>query len=203
MTNKWTMIAPCSTEQLHNMYVEQKLSTTSIAKRLGCSQGKVSAWLRRFGITLRKKGFPAPACGNKNPKWKGDEASYSALHYRVVVARGKPQLCEECGETEGIMQWSNLNGNYADINDYARLCIRCHRRIDLERRIETDEMTCGSADGKFRHAPRCILTKEQATEAKQLKHDGWTYKQLGVRYGVTPQAIWRIITGKTWKHLTE
>ncbi len=120
--------------------------------------------------------------GSNNGMWKGDTASYDALHKRVVTARGKPQLCEECGETEGRMEWSNLNGNYSDVNDYARLCVSCHKRLDHERRVETDMMTSDRnvLNGGFRHANRAILTKEQVLEAKQLRGKGWTWTALEV-----------------------
>lgn len=72
--------------------------------------------------------------GSKNSSWRGDAATYSALHARVETARGKPSVCEECGRTDGRFEWANLTGNYADTSDYKRLCVSCHRHLDLARR---------------------------------------------------------------------
>ena len=144
--------------------------------------------------------------GNINGNWKGNAASYDAFHKRVSAKRGRPQLCEECGKTKGRMQWSNLNGNYADVNDYARLCISCHRRIDLERRIKTKRMTSNrnTLNGRFRHSNRAILTEEQVLEAITLRKTNpkkWTYSRLGEKYKVTAQAVFQAVKGIHWKHL--
>ena len=74
--------------------------------------------------------------GAKNDLWKGDQAGYQALHLRVASQRGKPSLCAACGKTEGRFEWANLTGRYTDINDYIRLCVACHRRMDAYRRKE-------------------------------------------------------------------
>ena len=64
-------------------------------------------------------------------KKKGDSAKYAALHLRVSVARGKPSLCMRCGTTEAArFEWANLTGDYANVEDYVRLCGSCHRRMD-------------------------------------------------------------------------
>lgn len=39
--------------------------------------------------------------------------------------------------------WANLTGDYADVNDYARMCVPCHRRFDAERRKVTGQNTGG------------------------------------------------------------
>ncbi len=69
--------------------------------------------------------------GPRNLAWKGDDASYKALHLRVAVVRGKPSLCERCGTTSAArFEWANLSKKYADPNDYIRLCVSCHHRMD-------------------------------------------------------------------------
>ena len=79
--------------------------------------------------------------GADNSSWKGDDASYGALHLRVVAARGKPSQCSWCERTEGRFEWANLTGEYADIWDYARLCVSCHRKFDASRRRKTGRRT--------------------------------------------------------------
>jgi predicted DNA-binding transcriptional regulator AlpA len=81
--------------------------------------------------------------GPANHAWAGDEAGYQALHLRVQAARGKPCLCEFCGvDDEGIKyEWANKTGAYADLDDYLRLCIPCHRLYDAARRKATGRRT--------------------------------------------------------------
>ena len=79
--------------------------------------------------------------GAANHMWRGDEAGYQALHLRVEAARGKPHECSKCGSTEGRMEWANLTGNYADVDDYARMCVSCHRNFDAARRRLTERRT--------------------------------------------------------------
>ena len=76
-----------------------------------------------------------------NHMWKGDDAGYQALHLRVQAARGKPSLCERCGATDGRFEWANLTGHYENVNDYARMCVACHRRFDADRRATTGQRT--------------------------------------------------------------
>lgn len=150
--------------------------------------------------------YPRTNFGARHPCWKGDEASYDALHKRVVANRGQPQKCEECGTTEGKMSWCNVTGKYEDINDYKRMCHGCHQRLDVARRIETKRMTSerNNLNGGFRHSNRAKLTEEQVIEAMGFRKDDpkqWTYRKLGLRYGVTPQAVFQAVKGKHWKHL--
>lgn len=79
--------------------------------------------------------------GPRNHMWKGDAAGYQAVHLRVEAQRGKPSECSRYDETEGRFEWANLTGNYADINDYARMCVSCHRKYDAARRRETGRRT--------------------------------------------------------------
>jgi hypothetical protein len=39
------------------------------------------------------------------------------------------------------MEWANLTGNYADIDDYERMCVLCHRNFDAARRRATGRRT--------------------------------------------------------------
>lgn len=69
--------------------------------------------------------------GSESPAWKGDNISYKGAHLRVGKMRGRPSLCEVCETTEAKrFDWANVNGNYADVNDYVRLCRSCHASFD-------------------------------------------------------------------------
>lgn len=73
--------------------------------------------------------------GENNSTWKGNKATYAALHYRVEAQRGKPQECSVCERTDNgtCYEWANLTGNYWDVTDYSRMCRKCHRAYDKER----------------------------------------------------------------------
>lgn len=99
------------------------------------SGAKVQNIVKRHGITTRKAA-KRDQTGSRNHMWKGDDASYKAFHLRVAATRGTPARCAACEATNGRFEWANLTGNYADVHDYIRLCVACHRRMDAYRRYE-------------------------------------------------------------------
>ncbi len=68
--------------------------------------------------------------------WRGDEASYRALHTYVNKHFPKSGVCEECGETKST-DYALIRGHgYSrDRRDYLELCRRCHSRYD---RLQTN-----------------------------------------------------------------
>ncbi len=124
----------------------QGMTQQEIASHFGVSQKVIFGFLKRHGIPSKRKGKRFQS-GQLNSNWKGDDATYSALHLRVQVARGTPSLCSHCGETEGRFEWANLTGNYQDVNDYDRLCCSCHKKLDSKRRKEVGHNTS-------KHVPR-------------------------------------------------
>lgn len=102
---------------------------------------KVQNIIRRFGIDTRPA-VKRNQYGENNDSWRGDDATYTAFHFRVQVARGRPQHCAACRDTSpGRYEWANLTGRYDDINDYQRMCVPCHRQFDAKRRNETGRRT--------------------------------------------------------------
>lgn len=86
------------------------------------------------GISYQPKNMAGLAAGQKpgpdHPNWKGDDASYSAIHYFVRRIRGKARVCENCG-FEGKCHWANISGEYKrDPADYKSLCPSCHLHFD-------------------------------------------------------------------------
>jgi hypothetical protein len=81
-----------------------------------------------------------------NPSWKGDAASYKAIHLRLSSGP-RPAACEVCGTCEGRMEWalradapaevllvSPEGWRYStDTSHYANLCKSCHNLQDLGR----------------------------------------------------------------------
>lgn len=73
--------------------------------------------------------------GKNNHYWKGNKASYSALHKWVNRWKGKPKICIDCSITckERTIWWSNINHKYRRIlSDYEARCVPCHRKYDKE-----------------------------------------------------------------------
>lgn len=101
-----------------------------VAVAVGVTQKVVWNLMRRNGIAARVAA-KRDQSGPKNHAWKGAKAGYAAAHLRVAVARGTPSLCEHCGTTDAArFEWANLTGNYTDPDDYIRLCVSCHHRMD-------------------------------------------------------------------------
>jgi hypothetical protein len=69
--------------------------------------------------------------GEKNGMWKGELASYSAIHKWVQSHKPKSIGCEQCGKQNCRLELANLSGKYKrDINDYKYMCVKCHRTYD-------------------------------------------------------------------------
>lgn len=68
--------------------------------------------------------------GEKHHLWKGDKASYSAIHYWISRQLGKAKICADCGSTKKCV-WANISGLYKrTIEDYKSLCYSCHAIFD-------------------------------------------------------------------------
>lgn len=131
--------APELVEQVRALYWDQNLTQEEVAKASGHSVRVIENVMLRNNIPRRpQRQHRAPRTGPDAAGWKGDQATYSALHYRVYVARGLPKHCTECGTTDPTKHydWANLTGNYADVNDYARMCRKCHVQHDWARKRE-------------------------------------------------------------------
>jgi integrase len=58
----------------------------------------------------------------------------------------------------------------------------------------------------YARGTRCAnarLDEPKVIEARRLKREGWSYAKLAVRYGVSENAIFCAVTGKTWWHVRE
>ncbi len=96
----------------------------------------VSAWTVRQVLVRNKVPSRKPVefprtMGPEHWAWK-DKACYTSLHQRVWRRRGQEKRCAECGTTDPskIYEWASLTGNYADVNDYKRMCRSCHMKYD-------------------------------------------------------------------------
>ncbi len=121
--------APELVARIASLYVSG-LTQAEVAREAGVTQKVVWRVMRRNGVQARVAA-KRDQRGERNHMWRGDSAKYAALHLRVETARGKPSLCEDCGTRSATrFEWANLTGNYADVNDYRRLCCSCHHKFD-------------------------------------------------------------------------
>ena len=101
----------------------------------GCdAQAIARTWCRRHYMRWHAHGDPEPVpasvAGADNPFWKGESAGYNAKHARVQRLRGKADSCAwGCTETFRF-EWACMTGDYDNPDDYASLCVLCHRRYD-------------------------------------------------------------------------
>lgn len=72
--------------------------------------------------------------GSKHPFWKGNKVGYRSLHVWVVRHLGLPDTCEHCGKSElksKQIHWASKSKKYKrDLNDWIRLCAKCHWKYD-------------------------------------------------------------------------
>lgn len=121
-------------KDLEYLYHEKGMSQEEVGANYGTTQKVVYSWFRKLGIKSRIP-FKRNQFGPNNDSWRGDSATYAALHYRVEKQRGKPKLCMVCGNLNAKRyEWANLTGRYEDVNDYARMCVPCHRAYDNNRK---------------------------------------------------------------------
>lgn len=107
------------------------LTQPEIATILSTDYKTIMFLMRAHGIKARKKGPRVHYSGEKSSGWKGNAATYDALHARVNKLRGRPSLCEVCSTTTAKRyDWANLTGHYEDPSDYKRMCRSCHLRYD-------------------------------------------------------------------------
>jgi hypothetical protein len=111
-----------------------------IAIVLGVTQRVIFRLMRNHKISARVP-VKRDQTGAANHSWRGGQAGYQALHLRVAAERGQPFMCEWCGRSDGRFEWANLTGDYPNVNDYARLCVSCHRYYDADRRRVTGQPT--------------------------------------------------------------
>lgn len=90
----------------------------------------------RKKLSDRKKKLLADS--KNHPQWKGKKASYRAIHLHIVRRYGQPTTCQKCGKRNlhgRKIHWANISRKYKRIiNDWVRLCIKCHAQFDTEYR---------------------------------------------------------------------
>lgn len=132
MANKYTAHPVPPKDKLEDLYFSHFMTQLEIGEYYGVTQKMVFEWFKKYGIKSRKA-YKRNQNGSNNTQWKGKNATYAALHYRVSAHRGKPSKCDNCGTTKAKrFEWANISGDYDDVNDYIRLCASCHRTMDCK-----------------------------------------------------------------------
>lgn len=74
---------------------------------------------------------------DNNGMWKGENASYIAIHAWVRRHYGVPVKCQFCGKektTPRSVQWANIDHKYRRTReDWLMLCCSCHKKHDIEK----------------------------------------------------------------------
>lgn len=129
--------------------------------------------------------------------WKGEDASYSAIHHFLLKHFPKTGICDECG-TAGKTHHALLRGRAYSRNrgDYQELCPRCHKQYD-----EAGELN-----------PQSKLTAEQVREIRRryvLQRGGrpkgcgdgpreGSAAFLAAEFGVSKILILNIVNRRKW-----
>lgn len=108
------------------------------------NKGKI-AWNKGKKLTEKQKekmrGPRICITGENNYQWKGQFASYSAIHSWMVRNYGKPTHCENCKRLKTktdykIFDWANISGKYIrKREDWKMLCKSCHKLFDNKKRL--------------------------------------------------------------------
>ena len=90
---------------------------------------KLRALRAREASAKQKKGRRTE---ERHHAWKGDNATYVAVHVHIARVKGRPSKCERCGtESAKKYEWANVDHRYSrNPDDYVRMCTSCHRNYD-------------------------------------------------------------------------
>lgn len=113
--------------------------------------------------------------GENNYKYKKTNISYGGIHEWIKMMLGKPSECVKCKSSDinKMYHWANISGQYKrDINDWQRLCVKCHSKYDLEKRkiIKIKCLVCGKeVETKSKKRKFCSLYCANKTYANTTK----------------------------------
>ena len=147
--------------------------------------------------SLQLERLRAAIGGENNRLWKGDDASYSAIHHFLIRNFPKAKICDQCREPAKT-QYAVIHGRpYSrKREDYRELCPTCHAKYD---------------QGGERN-PQARLTEIQVQEIRRRyrpqeggrprgippgPREG-SSKALAAEFGVSHTTILRIVRGIKW-----
>lgn len=112
------------------------IRTKEHKKRLRQQMKIAQSFITKESRKLSAKNNTGRFLGENSFSWKGDDVGKRAVHHWVVKNLGKPDTCEHCGKKElrsRFINWANKDHKYKRrINDWLRLCVKCHRQYDIK-----------------------------------------------------------------------
>lgn len=99
----------------------------------------------KVGQKPHNKGKKFPELQREKSKfWKGDKATYTAIHMDIYKHFGKADCCQNVGcvyprkNSKGVLlkkpkryNWANMSGEYRrERDDWVKLCPSCHQKRD-------------------------------------------------------------------------
>jgi len=156
---------------------------------MGLHQGAIFTEEHKKNISLSK-------IGNNNSMWKGNDASYGAIHDWVKRYKPKSELCEKCRKVKPN-DIANISGKYKrDITDYKWLCRKCHMESDGRlNNFKTMPHMKGSSHGM------AILNEDKVRKIKVLLTTTNKLTPIAKEFNVSPAVISQIKRGINWNHI--
>lgn len=83
------------------------------------------------------KGLIGYQAGEKSPRWKGKNVSYSGLHKWINKHLGKASKCmKNLAHQSTRYHWANISKEYKrDFSDWIQLCPSCNCKDRIGRRV--------------------------------------------------------------------
>lgn len=134
----------------------KKASPLSSDHRKAISEGvknnlPSTAWVKGQHFSLKTEFKKGQFEGVNNPNWKGDKVGYYSLHNWLYRKLGKPMKCELCGiKGNKRYNWANISLLYKrDLEDWIRLCLKCHKAFDRNRKQMVFDTNTGRRIGLY------------------------------------------------------
>ncbi len=112
----------------------RKHSKETRRKMSAAKKGKIPKNLKRLHKTQ---------IGKNNPRWKGSNVGYQALHDWIRKLYGTPKFCENCGTTTAKKyEWACVGIYNRRRKNWKRICTRCHMISDgrLKKHLREDHV---------------------------------------------------------------
>ena len=132
--------------------------------------------------------------GSKNPRWTGDNVSYTGIHLwgnRNII---KPELCNMCKKSAPY-DLANISQEYKrDVSDWEWLCRKCHMIKDGR----INKLGLYPLPGEFNG--RAKANWKMVNKIREEIKTGVTQVYLANKYNLSKTTIYRIVNVFSWKN---